>query len=227
MSLVQQYHRLSRRWLVLGVSLVAILLMTGISLVAAQEAVQPDLRLNQVTHFGGDAIYCVDGDLNPTHQYSDFGDGGFRLLDKNGQVLWFVPATPTVHDATQQALATGEYTFVAEGQGTYGPVSLYTFLNGDGDVLFTFNGFDEWGKPNSMTFKYCEPVNPIPQHAPDDDGCWAIDLSIKVPDLDVQLAQQEPGTIPCEECPPPNVVFVFQGTKICTLDIIIDEGGNR
>ncbi len=52
----------------------------GATLVAGEDMVQPDGRLNQVTHFGGDAFYCVDRDFLPTQQYSDFGAGGFRLL---------------------------------------------------------------------------------------------------------------------------------------------------
>jgi hypothetical protein len=171
MELSEDYV-IPKRWLV-KVALLAVALLIGISLVAAENEVQPDLRLNQVAHFGGDAFYCVDNYLNPTQQYSELSGGGFRLLDQHGQVLWFVPAA-TIDEATQQALNTGEYTLVAEGAGTYGIVSVYTFRNDAGDILFTFNGYDEWGKPNSMTFKFCEPVNPIPRPVQTEDALQSV-----------------------------------------------------
>ena len=134
----------------------------GATLVAGEDMVQPDGRLNQVTHFGGDAFYCVDRDFLPTQQYSDFGAGGFRLLNSGGQELWFIPALQ-ISAAVAEAKETGKGVLVAEGMGTYGPTSVYTYVTGENDDYFIFSGYDEFGKPNSITFKFCIPVGPIPE----------------------------------------------------------------
>ena len=158
MHLRSLLHRPGLGWgVVLGVLLMVGL---GVSLVAGEEdLVQPDGRINQVTHFGGDALYCVDRDFEVTDQYSDFGQGGFRLLDLHGQELWFVPAIE-ISAAVAEAKTTGEGVLVGEGAGTYGPVSIWTYVSGVHDDYFIFTGFAEYRKPNSVTFKFCIPVGP-------------------------------------------------------------------
>ena len=139
----------------------------GATLVAGEQYIQPDGRLNQVTHFGGDAFYCVDENFEATTQYSDFGSGGFRLLNMQGQELWFVPALQ-ISAAVAEAKETGGGVLVGEGVGTYGPVSIYAYVTNENDDYFTFSGFDEFGKPNSITFKFCIPVGPIPSDDADE-----------------------------------------------------------
>lgn len=131
--------------------------ISGVSHAAAQDLPQPDGRINQVAHFGGDALYCVDQNFIATNQYDELG--GFRLLDSAGQVLWFVPAAD-ITAAIAQAQTTGETVLIAEGYGTYGPVAIYTYASGDGNTNFSFSGYDEFGKPNWLMFKFCDPVRP-------------------------------------------------------------------
>lgn len=153
------FYVFSVRRLIVTIGLMLVVLVLGISTVMA-DLVQPDGRLNQVHHFGGDAFYCVDANKNPTMQYGSTG-GGFRLLNIAGQELWFIPEA-VVSAAAAQAEASGQGVLVAEGMGTYGPVTLWTFTNADGYILFSFTGYDEFGKANTMVFKYCEPNNPSP-----------------------------------------------------------------
>jgi hypothetical protein len=151
-----------QQWLiVLSLCLAGVILAgVGAVLVLGQaDWVQPDGRINQVAHFGGDALYCVDRDFNATNQYSDFGQGGFRLLNSEGQELWFVPAAQ-ISAAVAEAKVSGSGVLVGEGQGSYGPVMIYTYVTGDNDDYFVFSGYDEFGKPNSLTFKFCTPVGP-------------------------------------------------------------------
>lgn len=149
--------------------LLFVLSVISVSVVLAQTLVQPDGRINQVHHFGGDALYCVDRNMNPTMQYSDWGEGGFRLLDMHGQELWFVPAQ-TIGAAVAEAKATGGGVLVATGSGTYGLTSIYTYVTDDGDDYFVFNGYDEYGKPNSIEWKFCMPVLPgVPEPSGDTD----------------------------------------------------------
>lgn len=165
------YIAVSKRLLAaVGLALIAGLVL-GLSLAAAQGLVQPDGRINQVHHFGGDAFYCVDRNFNPTHQYSDFGEGGFRLLNLHGQELWFVPATLV---AEQMADVTaGGGVLIASGPGTYGTFYLWGFRDEAGDDFFQLTGVDEYGKPNTMEFKFCIPVGPVPG-PPGDDGLTCV-----------------------------------------------------
>jgi hypothetical protein len=149
--------------------LTLVIAVSGVTRSEAQGLVQPDGRINQVTHFGGDALYCVDRNFVATNQYSDFGQGGFRLLDSKGQELWFVPAAD-VAAAVAEAKETGKGVLVASGRGTYGPVTIHTYVTGEGDDYFVFSGYDEYGKPNSLTFKFCIPVGPIPERPGDGDS---------------------------------------------------------
>lgn len=151
-----------RRTLMLMILPVFILVL-GISFALAQ---QPDGRINQVAHFGGDALYCLDANYRVTVQYPS-SEGGFRLLNKDGQELWFVSYTE-VAAALDEAVPGGAPVLVASGQGSYGPTELYTFEVGRDDVYFTFTGYDEHGKTNSLTFKFCIPVYGAAQ--PDQPG---------------------------------------------------------
>lgn len=141
------------------IALVALpfMLIIGFSLVLAQQLVQPDGRLNQIAHFGGDAFYCVDDNRNPTNQFSDHGATGFRLLNKDGQELWYV--SPEILGAVLPKVSPGEpVTLIATGSGSYGATALYVEIRRDGRRFFTFTGYDEHGKTNSLTFEDCNPV---------------------------------------------------------------------
>lgn len=131
-------------------------------------ALPEDGRINLVSHFGGDVLYCVDQDFNPTNHYPDLEQGGFRLLDMHGQVLWFVPAAP-IAAAVQEARETGATVLAAEGMGTYGPVYIHAYVTGAEDAHFIFTGYDEHGRPNSLTFQDCIPVGPALEQSDDDD----------------------------------------------------------
>ncbi len=193
---------LSRRLFVLPLASLCLMLV-GVQFVAAADTLlQPDGRINQVAHFGGDALYCVDGAMQATNQYSDFGAGGFRLLNAGGQELWFVPAAD-IAAAVAEAKTSGGGVLVGEGQGTYGPVRIYAYVTGDGDDYFIFSGYDEFGKPNSLQFKFCIPVGPIPH--PDGPGesepeIWCTAISYK------PLVGKAPTIIsgnlqvPCDQC---------------------------
>ncbi len=124
---------------------------------------QADGRINQVAHFGGDAIYCTNSALNPTNDLSVMLNGGdFRVLDIHGQPLWTVPADQIAAAIAQQQ-ASGQGVEVGTGNGSYGPVSLWVIgTDESGNPLFQFNGVDEHGKSNSLEFNRCTPVNPIP-----------------------------------------------------------------
>jgi hypothetical protein len=179
------------------------LLVGGIApAAAADNLVQPDGRINQVAHFGGDALYCVDRDFIPTNQYSDFGQGGFRLLNMEGQELWFVPAAQ-ISAAVAEAKETGKGVLVAEGYGSYGPVTIYTYVTDENDDYFVFSGYDEFGKPNSLTFKFCIPVGPIPGEPGEagEDLCTVVlskPFAGKV--FGPVMGPAYPQQIPCEMC---------------------------
>ncbi|MGL4649983.1 MAG: hypothetical protein ACRC1H_11285, partial [Caldilineaceae bacterium] len=76
--------RSARTWL--GLAGLALILVSGLVMVAAQET---DGRVNPVEHVGGAAVYCVDETFTPAANWSD---GGIRVLDANGQELLFAPA---------------------------------------------------------------------------------------------------------------------------------------
>lgn len=158
------HYVIPKQWLKIAIAAVALLLV-GATVVLSQSWVQPDGRINQVAHFGGDALYCVDRNMQATNQYSDSGEGGFRLLSMSGQELWFVP-TEVIAAAVAEAKETGKSVLVATGNGTYGPTRIDAYTTGDGDDYFVFIGYDEYGKPNSVEWKFCIPVGPAPQPPP-------------------------------------------------------------
>ena len=121
--------------------------------------VATDGRINVVHHFGGDVLYCVDENYAPTNEFFTDNNGGFELLNINGEPLWFVEAE-TVLAKVAEAFPGGPNVLVAEGQGTYGSVALYTYKVNDIVIRFIFVGMDEHGKTNQIDFEGCTPVNP-------------------------------------------------------------------
>lgn len=157
--------------------LLGIILLAGVAL--GQTLIHDDLRINQVHHFGGDALYCVDADLNPTSDFSTMMDGGgMRLLDQSGNELWFIPAAD-VSAAMDESIETGAYAVVGSGFGTYGPTLLQIQSNSDRAAAWIFDGFDEHAKPNQLTWDFClfvapggdsdDSDDPTPQRQPDEE----------------------------------------------------------
>ena len=139
-----------------AVFLAGIVCLSGAGNVFAQLYLHPDGRINQLAHFGGDALYCIDDAFNPTINVSPSGIQGFRLLDIHGQVLWTILAAD-IAAAIEAVEAGAASALIGTGSGTYGPTALYvTFATNGGTFLFT--GYDEYGKPNSLTFHGCTPV---------------------------------------------------------------------
>lgn len=141
----------------LAVIVLPLLFIVGVSFVLAQQLVQPDGRINQVAHFGGDALYCVTNDRSPTTQFPETGSIGFRLLNLSGQELWYVPSEDVA--AILAAITPGDAPkLIATGTGSYGATAIYTQIQESGRRFFTFTGYDEHGKSNSLTFEDCTPV---------------------------------------------------------------------
>lgn len=147
----------SRRLALLAVAAMALAVTASVAL--ADDLVQPDQRINQAAYFGGEALYCVNSDYEPTTNYGEMA--GFRLLDISGQELLYIPSAD-VTTAVSQSQASGEGVEVGSGWGSYGPVSLVAYADTayPDTITFTFNGTDEWGKPESLTFTNCFPVGP-------------------------------------------------------------------
>ena len=146
--------KVRKLWLV--IALAALVVVATILTATALVAEPKDGRLNIETHFGGDALYCVDVNLNPTTVYPSDGKGGLRLLNIGGTEKWFIPAA-TILAKVAEATAGGAGVEVANGWGTYGPAVLYVYVEG-GVPKFTFVGWDEHGKQNSFMFSWCDPV---------------------------------------------------------------------
>ena len=145
--------KLRKVWLISMFALLAVVMVvTATALVAEPK----DGRLNIEAHFGGDALYCVDVNLNPTTVYPSDGQGGLRLLDMGGSEKWFIPAA-TILAKVAEATAGNAGVEVATGWGTYGPASLFVYMEGS-TPKFTFAGWDEHGKQNSFVFSWCDPT---------------------------------------------------------------------
>jgi hypothetical protein len=141
----------------LSIFLLLSALLFSVTQVAAQEE---DLRINHSHHFGGDVLYCLDGSRQQTSTFFEPGaGGGFQLLNMGGQEIWFVDAE-TVLAAVEAAKVSGAVELVAQGFGTYGPVELYVGIGENDTPFFTFIGYDEHGKVNSLTFQFCQSVRP-------------------------------------------------------------------
>jgi hypothetical protein len=161
-----QHYRIHIKALLLAMITVIASLLAGVVVVSAVDpfpGLPNDGRVNVVHHFGGDALYCVDRNMNPTDQFSDDNFGGIRLLNIHGQELWFVPADEIEEAAALAEATPGLGVEVITAPGTYGPSYLYVFADQeeDGIIKFQFVAYDEWGKTNMMEFKFCEPVGPI------------------------------------------------------------------
>ena len=171
-SRTAHYYRLRVKWLVAFLVTIAAVSFGAVIVLADPFPGLPnDGRVNVVHHFGGDALYCVDRDMNPTDQFSDDNFGGMRLLDIDGQLLWFLDAD-TIEDFVAQAEATpGQGVEMLAAPSSYGTSYLYTIadLAEDGIIKFVFVANDEHGKTNSMEFKFCEPVGPTPGGEPPSD----------------------------------------------------------
>jgi hypothetical protein len=194
-------QRISILWLIPVLVLPILLLGFSISLVAAAEEYPAgDPRINQYHHFGGDALYCVDKNKVATNDFATMlDDGGFRLLDATGNVeLWFVP-DEVIEAAIEQAKQTGGGVFVAAGNGSYGPVSLWTYVL-DKVVHFVFTGYDEHGKPNSMDFTECTPLFPGVDEHPSGSGLCNLEFEQLIPPKLYSPLYQLPESIPCGEC---------------------------
>jgi hypothetical protein len=127
------------------------------------------------------------------------------MLNSNGQEVWFIPAA-TIDAAVAESIATDKSVLVAEGAGTYGPTSLYTYFDGK-DQVFVFTGMDEFGKPNSLTYQNCTPVGPTPERpgTKDEELCTLVSDSLgkrlhgkALTPVMVALTET---TIPCSACP--------------------------
>ncbi|MBC7811507.1 MAG: hypothetical protein H7175_10185, partial [Burkholderiales bacterium] len=69
-----QHYRLHVKTLFLAMIALIASLLAGVVVVSAVDpfpGLPNDGRINIVHHFGGDALYCVDANGNPTDQFSD------------------------------------------------------------------------------------------------------------------------------------------------------------
>lgn len=143
-----------------GIVIAAAIIVIGISAVIAQQVPFPDGRINQFSHYGGDALYCVDRVYQVTGDLPNVvNQGGFRLLNQRGQGLWYIPGADVT--TASERIKNGNPELIATGQGSYGPTSLYVNISADG-LVFLFSGFDEHGKPNSFVFGSCGPQDKTP-----------------------------------------------------------------
>lgn len=127
-------------------SLLVLLILVGV-----QGAFAEDNRINQVHHFGGDALFC-DSEV------------GCYLLNAAGEQLWDV-SQAAIDAAMATACETGTSQFIDAGIGTYGPNTLIIHCYAGMEPGLTLNGYDEWGKLNEMQFSPTyEPVNSPVEH---------------------------------------------------------------
>lgn len=124
--------------------------------VALENLLQSDGRINQIAHFGGDALFCVDADGNPTNDYEKMAE--IRLLNAEGQVLWSLPAE-SILASVADAEASGDDQVVGTGDGSFGTGTLSVIETGDVPT-FEFSGYDEFEKLNSVQFQGCQAVGP-------------------------------------------------------------------
>jgi hypothetical protein len=116
---------------------VLLVLLLGIIVIQAQDNFG-DGRINQVSHFGGDALYCEAG-------------VGCWVLDKNGNQLWDI-SQAAIDELFEQACESGTSVYQDVGVGTYGMMTFHiSCYEGLPKTLELF-GYDEWGKINSVKF---------------------------------------------------------------------------
>ena len=143
---------LQSRWLHVGLLCLALfaLMAVGVVVVSADDNVDPskyDGRINMVEWVGNHAVYCVDHTGTPTSD--GWSDGGIRVLDGGGQVVFFASA------AEINAVGVPAVNTLIK---TEGGLSLYRQPDGG----FSLNGVDQWGKPYTFVFYNCVPIGPIP-----------------------------------------------------------------
>lgn len=114
-------------------ALIVLLLIAGVQVTLAE-----DNRINQVHHFGGDALFCTT-------------DDGCYLLNAAGEQLWNV-TQEAIDAALTAACEAGESLFIDAGIGTYGPNTIGVSCYEGMEPTLQFYGYDEWGKPNTMPF---------------------------------------------------------------------------
>ena len=114
-------------------SLLVLLILVGV-----QGAFAEDNRINQVHHFGGDAIFC-DSEV------------GCYLLNADGEQLWNV-SQEAIEAAMTAACESGESQFIDAGIGTYGPNTIGVSCYEGMEPTLKFYGYDEWGKLNTLQF---------------------------------------------------------------------------
>ena len=148
-----QNSRLGRS-LMFGIGIIAIL-VAGLAVVAADPLVQTDKRINQVSDFGGDALYCIDAAQNPTNNSATFDH--FQLLSGNGNVLWTL-SRADVEQGLGSIFYGGKPVLLGTGQGSFGTINLYANAAVDGTPYFIFTGFDDHYKPNLISFYGCSVV---------------------------------------------------------------------
>nr|AUN37597.1 hypothetical protein [uncultured bacterium] len=124
-------------------------------MVAADPLVNSDKRINQVSDFGGDALYCMDAAQNPTNDSATFDH--FRLLSQNGVELWTLSRADVEH-GLGSIFYGGTPVLLGTGQGSFGTINLYANAAVDGTPYFIFTGFDDHYKPNLITFYGCSTV---------------------------------------------------------------------
>ena len=151
---MSMHNSRSYRALIFGVAALAILIL-GSAVVSANPLVNSDKRINQVSDFGGDALYCMDAAQNPTNDSATFDH--FRLLSENGNELWTL-SKKTVVEGLGSISYGGKPVLLGSGQGSFGVINLYANAAEDGTPYFIYTGFDEYGKPNLITFYGCSTV---------------------------------------------------------------------
>lgn len=97
-----------------------------------------DDRINQVRHFGGDALYCDQ-------------ERGCWFLNINGELLWEVPQS-VIDAAYEVACETESAQYIEAGMGTYGPNVLEVHCPDGEEAYYDLTGYDEWGKINNLRF---------------------------------------------------------------------------
>lgn len=181
------------------------------TLLTLHSVMADDGRINRAPyHFGGDTLFC-----NSTT--------GCTLLDKTGHFLWNWPQADIV-TAFDTMVSTGINTLVGEGTGTYGSAELWamSWTETNGDRILCFNGFDEWGKANSMCFhvttNYIYEPAPLPVYVPTvpryvpDCSMWKIgDFVFYIPDSSIfgeivsidtangTVTLDDESTVPCDQ----------------------------
>lgn len=152
------------KWLTLLMALLALgALVTGVLAQDSGEFVpgQSDTQLNVGVSMGGANVYCVNEYGIASASYED---GGFQVLDPQGQEMLFVPAA-TIDEAFSTLEQTGQYvTLGVSERPWYGgaPIAIYLLTSGE----FQMNAADEWGKPVEFQWTECRNVTTSTS-----DGC--------------------------------------------------------